>query len=156
MSSRRRRLLPGQLPFCSLVGAHENRSNLLSRFAQEASIALNINLAWPLLLLEWWGWIAAFFDFNISLAGPECFGEWGYAQQWTLNAFGPILLLVVHGVVYCIRYCRASSPEIKQRVFWQLLGSLLFWVKMIFMTMQNLTYQVSVSMRVTACGMWVI
>jgi hypothetical protein len=115
----------------------------MSRFAQEMSLALNIPLAWPSLLLEWWGWIAAFFNFNISLAGPECFGEWGYAQQWALNAFGPVILLLVHGMVYVMRHCCASSPEKRARFSWQFVGSLFFWVKMIFMNMQALMYEAS-------------
>jgi hypothetical protein len=68
--------------------------------------------------------------------------EWGFAEQWTLNGFGPVIILLGHCTVYKILYHCASGDR-KKRIFWQLIGSLFFWGKMIYMTMQELVFQVS-------------
>ena len=68
--------------------------------------------------------------------------EWGFAEQWTLNGFGPVIILLGHSTVFVILYHCASGDR-KERIFWQLIGSLFFWGKMIYMTMQELVFQVS-------------
>ena len=80
---------------------HANETlTLFFIFTQETAIALSMNLAWPPILIEIWGWFAQLFNFQISLAGPECFGSWGYAEQWGINVSAPFILIAVHFVVY--------------------------------------------------------
>jgi hypothetical protein len=59
-----------------------------------------------------------------------------------LYGFGPVIILLVHRTVFVILSCCASGDR-KKRIFWQLIGSLFFWGKMIYMTMQELVFQVS-------------
>ena len=59
-----------------------------------------------------------------------------------MNGFQPVIILLVHSTVFVILYHCASGDK-KKRIFWQLIGSLFFWGKMIYMTMQELVFQVS-------------
>ena len=88
---------------------------------------MNINLSWPQQLLDIFSWISTLFNLQISFAGPECFGEWGFAGRWAANVLSPLLLLVIHGIVYLVKLKRAKSDD-KDAIFWQLKGSGVFWL----------------------------
>jgi hypothetical protein len=110
-------------------------------FTQEACLTLNINLLWPQQLLDIFSWISTIFNLQVSFAGPECFGEWGFAGRWAANVMSPLILLAVHGIVYLIKRHRAE-PALQGTISSQLKGSLLFWMKILFMMMLELSFQI--------------
>jgi hypothetical protein len=123
---------------------------LFFMFTQEACLTMEIGLDWPQVLQDIWGWMSTVFNLQVSFAGPECFGEWGYEDRWTMNAFLPVIVLLLHSLVFLIRWATAKAnadppltvEEAKGRVKYALSGSLAFWYKMLFMTMIALCVKV--------------
>ena len=103
---------------------------------QEASLTFGIHLAWPQSILEFFPWVSSIFNFSIAFSGPECFGEGGYSARWATNAMAPVVLIVLHGIVFCIRLAQGKEGVASQAV-----GSLVLWCKIIFMMMMQLAFE---------------
>jgi hypothetical protein len=119
-------------------------------FTQEVCLTMAIDLEWPQMLQDIWGWMSTLINFQVSFAGPECFGNWGYADHWTMKAvYLPLILMFLHGVMYVIRWVIAKGGA-KQWVKYKLSGSGLFWYKLIMMTMLALCVEIWVCEQPTA------
>ena len=108
---------------------------------QEAALTFGIHLPWPQSILDVFSWVSSIFNFSIAFSGPECLGGGGYSARWATNAMAPVVLIVLHGIVFCIRHCLAGGDEEKKaRVFSQGLGSFVLWMKIISMMMLQLAF----------------
>ena len=103
--------------------------------AQEISLTINIELLWPQVLKDVWAWLGSLVTFSIAFSGPECFGTDDgagsvFVGRWWLNACAPLVLMLLHAVVFCIRSMRSKKESGEQeRVWWQVSGSGYLWGK---------------------------
>ena len=76
--------------------------------------------------------MSSIFNINIAFSGPECLGDrtGGFAARWWTNAMAPVVLIVLHALVFCVRLARAGVGK-REELAWAALGSWTMWCKLI-------------------------
>ena len=126
-------------PCCASCSADIQQRNevltLTFLLAQEISLTMNIDLLWPQVLKDVWAWLGSVVTLSIAFSGPECFGTDDgagspFVRRWWLKACAPLVLMLLHAVVFGIRSMLSKKERGEQeRVSWQVSGSGYLWGK---------------------------
>jgi hypothetical protein len=76
------------------------------------------------------------------MTGPECSGM-DYASRWYLTLVLPLVIITIHAFIFLLKWMRAGPDAVavrstqtkRRRAFLKMIGSLVFWLKMLYILM---------------------